>query len=108
MQRSAEELAEASPEQAREAWARAVQDEARAETIFALNLGLDVFYMASGALLVALADQVSNDGEADALRGYSIAQISQGALLFAFDLVSWMLAGGRGGQLWALGRGLTF
>lgn len=76
-----------------EALADLREDEIRrhlsAATTFALNLGLDVFYVATGVLLFFLADQLE-DVDPDYLRGYSVGQIGQGAFLFAFDLVEWI------------------
>ena len=67
----------------------AMREHLDAAAIFALNLGLDVFYLATGALLFALADQVE-DFDPDFLRGYAVAQMAQGAFLFGFDLVEWI------------------
>lgn len=82
-----------------EALARARERELRAHhdsaTLFALNLGLDVFYVATGALLYLLADQIDGPEEQALLRGYAAAQIGQGAFLFTFDLVEWIGASSR-------------
>lgn len=79
--------------------ARAREEVLRAQhgsaTLFALNLGLDVFYVATGALLFFLADQLEAPDDRAALRGYAAAQISQGAFLFVFDLVEWIAAADR-------------
>ncbi|MFK7989864.1 MAG: hypothetical protein AB8I08_27845 [Sandaracinaceae bacterium] len=75
-----------------------------AATLFAFNTGLDVFYVVAGALLFALADLLDDPYEADVLRGYSAAQISQGGFLLVFDLVEWVAAGGRADRVRSLRR----
>lgn len=69
-----------------------------AAAVFALNLGLDVFYIASGVLLFFLADQLE-DIEPDYLRGYSVGQIGQGAFLMAFDIVEWIASADRASRI---------
>lgn len=69
-----------------------------AAAVFALNLGLDVFYIASGVLLFFLADQLT-DIEPDYLRGYSVGQIGQGAFLMAFDIVEWIASADRASRI---------
>lgn len=80
----------------RERVIRAQHDSA---TLFAFNLGLDVFYVATGALLYFLADQIDGAEEQELLRGYAAAQIGQGAFLFAFDLAEWIGAASRADRL---------
>lgn len=70
-----------------------------AATLFALNAGLDVFYVATAALLFALADSLDAANDREMLRGYSVAQLSQGAFLFVFDLVEWIAASDRAGRV---------
>jgi hypothetical protein len=53
-------------------------ERATARRIFAINAGLDVLYVTTGALLLAL-------GKTDALRGTGGAILAQGGFLFAFD-----------------------
>jgi hypothetical protein len=72
---------------AREAELRRQHDSA---TLFALNVGLDVFYVATGALLFLVAEQLNDPAEQAMLRGYSVAQMTQGAFLLTFDLVEWI------------------
>ncbi len=69
---------------------------------FALNAGLDVFYIASGALLFGI-------GQAYGKRwgyqeGAGLAMIGQGAFLLGFDLFAWFAANRRAEALRALGR----
>ncbi len=53
-------------------------------TVFALNVGLDVVYVAAGAVAWALAD-----GD-ERLRGGGVAVVAQGAFLLAFDVWGWI------------------
>lgn len=54
---------------------------------FALNVGLDVFYIASGLLLFGLGQlQGKRWGAAE---GAGIAMVGQGAFLLGFDLFAW-------------------
>jgi hypothetical protein len=66
--------------------------------ILALNLGLDVFYIAGGILMFFFADQMART-EGDVLRGSSLAMSSQGTFLFAFDLSNWILSGFRADRI---------
>jgi hypothetical protein len=50
---------------------------------FAVNAGLDVLYMLTGALLVGLAGRTNQPGSA---RGAGWAMVTQGAALFVYDL----------------------
>lgn len=81
------------------------QDRARSHyasaSVFALNLGLDVFYVASGILLAFLATEL--DRPEPTLEGYGWAMAGQGLGLFVFDLVEWCAAVGRGDRLHDLG-----
>jgi hypothetical protein len=73
-------------------------------TVFAVNFGLDVFYIASGILLFFLADQIEADHDAQLLRGYSAAMIGQGTFLFAFDLVEWIASNTRADRIGRIER----
>jgi hypothetical protein len=67
---------------------------------FAVNTGLDVFYMASGGLLCALAAvQEQNDRWE---LGAGIALIAQGAWLMAFDIINWINSNNRAAHFRAL------
>lgn len=81
---------------------RALRAQERSGALFALNLGLDVFYIASGVLLFFLADQFDDAQHAEYLRGYSSAMIAQGAFLFGFDLVEWIASAGRADRIAAI------
>ena len=67
---------------------QAVVDQLRSGQIFALNLGLDVFYIAAGVLgfLLARAE------EEDALAAAGLVSAGQGVFLLGFDLVEWLTA----------------
>src|SRR5690606_33950909 len=84
---------------ARERALRAQHDTA---AFFALNLGLDVFYVATGVLLFFLADQIDGPEQREWLRGYSVAMASQGVFLFGFDLVLWITSSARAGRIAAI------
>jgi hypothetical protein len=73
----------------------AIRDGHRAALVFGINLGLDVFYVATGVLLFFLADQLDGPDDQELLRGYSLAQVGQGTFLFVFDLVELVLANRR-------------
>ena len=68
---------------------------------FAVNAGLDVFYMASGGLLCAIA-AMQNENDRWEL-GTGIALIAQGAWLMAFDIINWINANDRAARFRALG-----
>lgn len=78
-------------------------------TLVAVNAGLDVFYVATGLLLFALGD-LSDPGDGwtfdgrDALVGYGGAMAAQGAVLFVYDVVTWILAQERGDRLLQMAR----
>lgn len=74
---------------------QAMVDQLRSGQIFALNLGLDVGYLVSGALLFALGRETDSDPLAAA--GATIA--AQGLVLFAFDLHEWLGANARAEEL---------
>ncbi|MBX3249471.1 MAG: hypothetical protein KF901_20005 [Myxococcales bacterium] len=67
---------------------------------FALNAGLDVFYMAAGALLFVLGR--ARNERAGWEEGAGLAMIGQGAFLFVFDLVAWARSNRRAEALRAL------
>jgi len=81
---------------------RALRAQERSGALFALNLGLDVFYVASGILLFFLADQLDDPERAENLRGYSVAMTAQGAFLFGFDLVEWIASAARADRIAAI------
>ncbi|MEM6957885.1 MAG: hypothetical protein AAF645_19470 [Myxococcota bacterium] len=60
----------------------------RSGQVFALNLGLDVAYMAAGALMFALGRRGGDRGDLS-LRGAGLAMVSQGLGLFVFDAIAW-------------------
>ena len=67
---------------------------------FAVNAGLDVFYMASGGLLCALA-AVRDEPDRWEL-GAGLALVVQGAFLMAFDIVNWLRSNERASRFRAL------
>lgn len=77
----------------------AIRRQGDAAALFAFNAGLDVFYVATGVLLFFLADQLTGVDEPQLLRGYSVAQIGQGAFLLVFDAIEWIASQGRAGRL---------
>jgi hypothetical protein len=60
---------------------------------FAVNAGLDVFYMASGALLCAIAAVRDRPDRWEL--GTGVALLTQGALLMAFDIINWLNSNDR-------------
>jgi hypothetical protein len=84
---------------------RAIRDQHRTATTYAVNFGLDVAYLATGVLLFFLAEQVLDDPyDQDLLRGYAAAQTGQGAFLFVFDLVEWLASEARADRLAEVGN----
>lgn len=83
------------PERVRE---QAVVDQLRSGQIFALNLGLDVFYIAAGVLGYLLA-RAENE---DALAAAGLVSAGQGVFLLGFDLVEWLTANANAEALRAL------
>lgn len=81
-----------------------VRRESDAATLFAVNFGLDFFYIGSAVLLFFLADQISGNDEPQILRGYSIAQIGQGGFLLVFDLIEWLASSDRADRAAAVAR----
>lgn len=71
-------------------------------TVFAVNAGLDVFYVAAGVMLAVIARLL--DAPDPALEGYGIAMAAQGAGLLAFDVVEWVGSLDRADRLLALDR----
>lgn len=67
---------------------------------FAVNAGLDVFYMAAGGLLCAIA-AIHNENDRWEL-GTGIALIAQGAWLMAFDIINWINSNNRAARFRAL------
>jgi hypothetical protein len=64
-------------------------ERATSRRIFAINAGLDVLYVATGALLLAL-------GKTDVLRGTGGAVLAQGGFLLAFDTAGIFVMAPRG------------
>ena len=89
-------------EELRAARERALRAQEQSGAFFALNLGLDVFYVAAGVLLYFLADQLEGEQDAQFLRGYSVAMTSQGAFLLGFDLVEWIASSARASRIAAI------
>lgn len=81
---------------------RALRAQEQSAAFFALNLGLDVFYIATGVLLFFLADQIQSETEAQYLRGYSVAMTAQGTFLLGFDLVEWIASAARANRIAAI------
>ena len=94
-------------EELRAARERALRAQEQSGAFFALNLGLDVFYVACGVLLFFLADQLDSDEHAEWLRGYSVAMTSQGAFLLGFDLVEWIASSARADRIAAIRSAAT-
>jgi hypothetical protein len=67
---------------------------------FAVNTGLDIFYMASGGFLCTIA--AVNDQPNRWELGAGVALIVQGALLLAFDIVNWINSNERAARFRAL------
>lgn len=65
----------------------------RSGQFFAVNAGLDVFYMATGALLCVIADMQNQNDRWEL--GAGIALIAQGAWLMVFDIVNWLNSNSR-------------
>lgn len=72
-------------------------------TVFAVNAGLDVLYVAGGVLIAVIANLLETPDPA--LEGYGIAMAVQGAGLLAFDIVEWIRSLERGDRLLRLDRG---
>lgn len=66
--------------------------------VFALNLGLDVFYITAGILFFLLADQL-HGSDADIMRGAALSAIPQGIFLLGYDLIGWITSGLRASRL---------
>lgn len=64
-------------------------DQKKAERVFKINIGLDALYIAGGAALIESGKR--NDVNQDRLEGYGYSLIMQGAFLFTFDSVMYML-----------------
>lgn len=79
-----------------------LRDRDAQSAIWALNLGLDVLYVVSGALLFLVADQLEAPSDREATRGYALAQLCQGGLLFAFDLAGWIVSAAQASDIDAI------
>jgi hypothetical protein len=82
---------------------QALRSQEQSGAFFALNVGLDVFYVAAGILLFFLADQLDSEQDAQFLRGYSAAMTGQGAFLLGFDLIAWIASSARASRIAAIG-----
>lgn len=65
--------------------------ELKSGQVFALNLGLDVFYVATGVLLMLLGSEIDDE----AVRGAGASVIGQGIFLFGFDVANWIASNRR-------------
>jgi hypothetical protein len=63
---------------------------------------LDVFYMATGALMAVIGRR--EDPDRSWLVGSGAAFVLQGAFLFAFDIAGWVRSNRRARALFELGR----
>jgi hypothetical protein len=79
---------------------RESQAQLKSGQIFALNTGLDVFYLATGAFLLVMAQQGTR--HADWERGVGAAFLGQGAFLLGFDISCWIGSNRRAAELRAL------
>ena len=70
----------------------------RSGQMFAMNFGLDFFYMAVGGLLYALGRATDEP----ALNGAGLAAAAQGAWLLGFDLAGWRRANAHAERVRAL------
>lgn len=68
--------------------------------VFALNAGLDVFYLATGAFLLAMSARGTRHAEWE--RGVGAAFLVQGTFLLGFDIACWVGANRRADALRAL------
>ncbi len=91
-----------NPEEARLSLRQQLSAENNGVGLFAFNAGLDVFYIASAALLYVLGDQLAH--REPGLMGYASAQMAQGAVLLGFDIFCWIRSGNRSSRY----MGLTF
>jgi hypothetical protein len=78
-------------------WTGLVRDHRGSAAIFALNTGLDVFYVATGALLAVVAGLLTPPEPG--LEGYGIAMAAQGIALLAFDVGCWVRSAARADRL---------
>lgn len=62
---------------------------------FAINAGLDVFYVAAGLLLFALGRARGSSDRGGWEEGAGLAMVGQGAFLLGFDLAAWIHANRR-------------
>lgn len=76
---------------------RAVSAQEATSTLLALNAGLDVFYVVGGILMFALGERSEPDDRW--LMGYGAAMAAQGAVLLAYDAVTWAFAASRADRL---------
>lgn len=67
------------------------------QQLLLFNTGLDVGYVLGGLYLTERAKRP--DADADRLRGFGNSIMLQGAFLFAFDLVNYLISAGRNGDL---------
>jgi hypothetical protein len=76
---------------------REVSAQLKSGQVFALNLGLDLLYLATGAFLLGMAQRDTRHAEWE--RGVGTAFMVQAPFLFGFDLVCWMRANRRAAEL---------
>jgi hypothetical protein len=94
----------AEPLGTRSRWVTLREDERAAQLksgqVFALNAGLDVFYLATGAFLLVMAQRGTR--HADWQRGVGAAFLMQGTFLLGFDIACWIGANRRAQALRSL------
>jgi hypothetical protein len=72
----------------------------RLENLFLFNAGLDVGYMFAGLWMTRLADSRNSTGTQERLKGFGYSIVMQGAFLFVFDLVMFLIHHGHGQALY--------
>lgn len=80
-----------------------IRRELRSGQIFALNTGLDIFYLSSGAILWGFgAAGIGDATNEDRLVGAGVAMVVQSAFLLIADIIHWRWANQHADELAAL------
>ena len=77
--------------------AQSIKEQSKIEQLLLFNAGLDIAYVLGGLYLTERSKNIS--GNQDRLKGFGQAIMLQGAWLFSFDLVFYLVQKNHGGKL---------
>lgn len=87
---------------------KAMREHYKIQKILLFNAGLDLGYMAAGAVLIERSKNPINLEDAARFRGFGESILLQGAFLFVFDLTTYFILAVDNKQLGKIVNGLSF